>query len=318
MCRLLAIPSEFPRDKSLEIIDHFQRGNKDGFGYCYLNEKSEFVVVKFAYSFEDALKKEKDNLLYHLPYKNSFTLVHLRSKTHGEITPGNTHPFIIGEGDNSFTWIHNGVFSETEICRAALPDNINYTGETDTEVAGYLYAKIGSKRFIKVVENSGVFIALKKNGELEILNTSGDLELMKLENDKFLIASELSHEYKSYYGHEGIYQFNKNCEYKNFIPKNPEEKEFKKEKVKFHKTYVGVPGYSSNNNYYDGTLSRFDNTNLNNFDSNGRRLSKKERKLRKKMLRKQAKQGLFRKAATVTEILGRDWSRELPSVYRYD
>lgn len=202
MCRIAAFPPGYPKEKAHEIIEQFLGGNDDGVGSAYVKD-GEFIVKKYPYSYKEALVK-KDDLFEHMPY-DGWTIAHIRMATHGGNTLQNTHPIIRGD----YVGVHNGVFSPAPLLRAALDGGTQWSGETDSEVALYLYNKWGRDQFYKEMPGgSGVYVVLNRKGELDVAKTSGELRFMKLDNGTFLIASSLPFKWNDIYVSNGCYGFN--------------------------------------------------------------------------------------------------------------
>lgn len=187
MCRIAAFPPNFPREKAIEILENFENNNTDGTGSAYL-KNGEFIVQKWPKPLEWAVKNRR--FLSHMPYNNGWTIVHLRSASHGKNTVDNTHPFVIGP----WAFIHNGIWSEYKLVKLALSKTTKFFGETDSEVAGNFWNIIGPKKFTKVIDYSGVFMGLNKNGHLWVSKTSGELVIKALSHQQILLASELDSE----------------------------------------------------------------------------------------------------------------------------
>jgi hypothetical protein len=102
------------------------------------------------------------------------------------LTKENTHPFIQGP----WAVVHNGIWSDYALVKAALKKYVKFQGETDSEVAANLLATCGPKRFGKIVDFAGVFLALNRNGDLWSVKTSGDLEMIQTKYG-MLLASTL-------------------------------------------------------------------------------------------------------------------------------
>ena len=184
MCRLLACPPNFSRDKAIEILKNFEKTNTDGLGYCYVKD-GEFQHKKWPTSLTKILEKDEAGFLDNMPH-NGWTIVHLRAASHGGNRTVNTHPFFL----NDWGMIHNGIMDGEAAIRELLEmSGTTFTGKTDSEVALHLLDKFGPRKFSKVVQNSGVFMGLKKNGELWVVKTSGCLEF-KIIDGAYLMASE--------------------------------------------------------------------------------------------------------------------------------
>jgi hypothetical protein len=183
MCRIAAFPPNFPRNEALEILSNFENKNTDGTGVVYLQD-GQFVVNKWAKSFSWVVKNR--SFLTHMPYNKGWTLVHLRAASHGNNRKENTHPFVVGP----WAIIHNGIWTEHNLVKLALSNTVKMKGETDSEVAANFWNIIGPKQFSQVVDYSGVFMGLNKNGHLWVAKTSGDLEIQALKHNQVLLASE--------------------------------------------------------------------------------------------------------------------------------
>jgi len=164
---------------------NFEKANTDGVGCSYIKDK-EIVIEKYPKSISAILTRGVP-FMSHMPH-NGWTIVHLRLASHGENKMENTHPFNIG---NEFSLCHNGIWSQHDIAKLAMKKWVNFKGETDSEVAGYLLQAIGPKEFLKNVSFSGVFLALdRERGFLDVIKTSGDLKKVNLKAGAFVLASE--------------------------------------------------------------------------------------------------------------------------------
>lgn len=184
MCRQAAFPPNFPRKEAISILKNFAKGNTDGVGYVY-NDKDKFMVYKNPLSFRRALKNDPEGFLKHMPY-NGWTLVHLRAASYGVKSRVNTHPFVVGD----WAVVHNGTWHEHSLIKMAWP-NTKFEGQTDSEVATHLISMVGPKKFAAEIEGAGVFLALNRDGSLQVMRTSGDLCYTKHEG-RTLLASELN------------------------------------------------------------------------------------------------------------------------------
>jgi len=185
MCRLVALPPGTAPEIAHELVSGFVRGNDDGVGEAYV-VKGEFKLNKYPYSYHEAVTK-KDKLFSHMPY-DGWTIAHVRLKTDGDQTWVNTHPFI--KGDTAVC--HNGMFYSHKLIKAALGGSVKWSGECDSEVAAYLYNKLGPEEFYKQMPNSGsVYLGLRRDGTLSAVKLGmGDLKVFRTEKDSFILASE--------------------------------------------------------------------------------------------------------------------------------
>lgn len=187
MCRLAAFPPMTSREKAIEIVSDFCPGNDDGTGTVYVKD-GEFVVNKAPVSFERAMKKHIP-LFDHMPY-NGWTLAHVRAASHGSNTMENTHPMIKGD----WAFIHNGIYDDHALLKAALSPYVKFDGETDTEVVAHMFATLVPQKFIRTVNNGGVYMALNKQGHLYVVKTTGSLAFRRT-NKGLLLASEFPAHY---------------------------------------------------------------------------------------------------------------------------
>lgn len=186
MCRLAAFPPGTTAEQAHEIVNRFVGGNDDGVGEVYVKD-GEFKLNKYPYSYSQAVAKG-DTLFEHMPYAG-WTLAHVRFATHGGNEYKNTHPIIKG----NIAVVHNGVFSQANIIRAAMADSVKWSGDTDTEVAAYMLNKHGPDRFFEIMDklahSPGVFLALARDGSLAACKIGGDLEVLRVANETFMLAS---------------------------------------------------------------------------------------------------------------------------------
>ncbi len=185
MCRLIALPPGTSPELAHELVSNFVRGNDDGVGEAYV-VKGEFKINKYPYSYQEAVSK-KDTLFSHMPHPG-WTIAHVRLKTHGENSWVNTHPFI--KGDTAV--VHNGIFGAHGLVKAAIGGGVKWSGDCDSEVAAYLFNKLGpDKFFYEMPKSASVYLGLKRDGSLAAVKLGmGDLKVFRQENDTFILASE--------------------------------------------------------------------------------------------------------------------------------
>src|SRR5579859_2244118 len=155
MCRLAAFPPGFEPRHAIKILARFAKGNEDGTGSVYVKD-GVFVVNKWALPLAQVVGRSYP-LLDHMPY-DGWTVCHLRAASHGGNTHDNTHPFVKGD----WAVVHNGIWSEYDLVKAALKRYVKFSGETDSEVAAQLLATVGPKQFGRLIDYGGVFLSLNK------------------------------------------------------------------------------------------------------------------------------------------------------------
>lgn len=192
MCRLAAFPPGFPKAAAIEIMSDMLHNNDDGVGVSYL-KGDQFMPIKAPVSLTEALRGRLP-LFDHMPYK-SWTIAHIRQKTHGDATIVNTHPFIKGK----YCVVHNGVYSDHDLVRISLTGTVQFKGDTDSETAAYLIRKLGPRDFAKYISSGGVYLALERNGKLHVVNTEGEVRFAQIQLNKkpggYVISSEFHGKY---------------------------------------------------------------------------------------------------------------------------
>ena len=210
MCRLAAFPPNFPQDKALEILLEMEgTNNVDGVGCAYVGADGNFVVQKWPTSLSKIMEKGTP-YLQHMAGNghNGWTIAHIRAASHGDVAMKNTHPFIIND---TWAFAQNGTWNDYKLVKLALSKTAKFEGDTDTEVAGHLFAVAGAREFCQAMDTAGVFLGLRKDGNLYIVKTSGLLEFDEFADKRVLAASDLKRgEYpKAETVQAGWYYFNK-------------------------------------------------------------------------------------------------------------
>lgn len=241
MCRQFAAPPGMKRGDILDILlDNEGSKTGDGFGLGYV-KNGKFLVKKTVMPLSEILKKKSKDEFFGDCFKNDgWTLYHSRkASSNSDIKHNNCHPFI---GDNN-VFCHNGYFSDAPLVRAALNDNIKYSSTTDSEVALKFYEKVGPKRFLELMDNSGVYFALNKNGNLTAIKTNlaSDLKIAKLNKTQYFLSSSLVHDcpYENDEMEPGIAVFN---------PKGELISQKDKENKNYTQDYKGYKTYKDYNN----------------------------------------------------------------------
>lgn len=203
MCRQIAIPANFSRKETINILKSIMGVNTDGFGYSYV-QNGKIIVKKWKKSFEHVLHKKGKDILNHLPH-SGYTIIHMRLCSCGTVSKQSSHPFKVG----NMVACHNGTWGDYELVKLALGKEIQYESDTDSEIGINLINKIGIKKFTNSVDYAGVFLVLNKSGYLWVSKTSGNLVLNELDSGQYLIASELPDRYDNQVeADEGWYCFN--------------------------------------------------------------------------------------------------------------
>lgn len=184
MCRQIAVPSGVGRKEILAILRHFCGKNVDGVGYVQV-VNGGLRVRKWPRSLHWAIRNT--DFLQTVPH-DGWTLIHLRAASHGSNVRRNTHPFVVGDR----AVVHNGVWMDYNLSKLLLASQGTIIkGETDTEVGANVLNIIGPQKFASEVTGGGVFMALNRDGSLEVAQTSGDLVVHKYDCGKVLVSSEL-------------------------------------------------------------------------------------------------------------------------------
>lgn len=118
-----------------EGIRNLEYRGYDSCGVAMMNGQRSIVVKKNVGYVEDVYKKE--NVLHH---KGNTGIAHTRWATHGQVTKGNTHPFL--SCDKKFAVVHNGIISNYLVLRKQLQaEGHKFGSDTDTEVVPHLLEK---------------------------------------------------------------------------------------------------------------------------------------------------------------------------------
>ncbi len=208
MCRLAALPPGTSPDAAYSLLKTLEQYNKDGVGVGYYDNENRPVTKKYPISVSEALALRVD-LFSHMPH-TGWTIMHTRLGTHGQKAVQNTHPFVIG----NYIFCHNGTWNDDRLARHIISgfDNYKWEGQTDSEVAGYLFNQWGPELFTANIPFGGVFMGLHNSGELHICKSTGDLELLHTEpNDvgliptgKVVVASEFD---------DSVYEGARECDF---------------------------------------------------------------------------------------------------------
>ena len=192
MCRMAAfVAKEFKKNDILDmLLDMEGARTGDGVGYALVSE-GKFIYKKTTLSLTEILKKKSKSEWFGDCFNhNSWVIFHSRkaSPGGGGICSVNAHPFM--GRDNAF--MHNGLLKNHELIKATLGKDYKYTSGTDSEVALNLYEKIGARKFTKLVDDSGVFVALNRNGELTVIksNFASDMKFAPTKNGSIFLMSE--------------------------------------------------------------------------------------------------------------------------------
>lgn len=187
MCKLAAYPAGCTREEAINVMERQIGADKDGFGFAYIKE-GEFVVKRYPYSLDEALKKG-DDIFDHMPHKG-WTIAHARNATHGGNTVENTHPFIVGDQ----VIAHNGMWSYWQQFRTLLEaQGHEFKGDTDSEVAARVLDIVGPEVWSEGYAGAGVYLALQKDGTLWYSKPSGVLGYAFYGTGKsYIIATSLS------------------------------------------------------------------------------------------------------------------------------
>lgn len=255
----MAIPPSMNLNDAIDVMLDMEKQNTDGFGFAFarngkiIHHKSKLSLTKCIQSGDNR------NITRFLPKKREgWIILHIRNATHGKISARNSHPFLAGD----YAMVHNGTLKNDKLVRAAM-GKIDYSSETDSEVGLHLFLRIGLRKFTELVDNSGVFFFLKKDGSLAVSKTAyiADLKVVQLPNKDVFLVSELKYnnEFKNKEElPDGYFLFDK----KGAFIKGQEKDKKGKFKIKFDNTIDNVTPVNVADDLSSGSFFHYKNRNL--------------------------------------------------------
>src|SRR5450830_935068 len=139
MCQLLGMNSHLPASLTLSFTGFSQRGggtaqHSDGCGIAFFesNGDSPGKGVRFFVDKEGAATSPIAKMLCSYPIKSHNVVAHVRKATVGEITLGNSHPFVRELWGRYWVFAHNGDLKDFD---PPLHGSFQPVGNTDSELA---------------------------------------------------------------------------------------------------------------------------------------------------------------------------------------
>ena len=197
MCRMFAINLREPEDvtdKVMMLIGKYAYGNKDGFGYAYLDDQNEIKLFKSGCSANEYLLNNKIERIF-----TRSIIVHLRFSTTSKGGKDNAHPFVSEDG--KLACCHNGWLRNWEKAKEKLilEGHEFSSSKCDSEVMLHLFEKYGKNCVNYAEEKYDVsangskrnFLFLKDDGT--VVGISDDsLSLTRIENGFMLSSDNIS------------------------------------------------------------------------------------------------------------------------------
>lgn len=132
MCIIVVKPKDqgFP---AMKILKNCFRRNGDGAGYMFVS--GEWVIIRKGFMSFTSLKHELNALKREITVKDHNLVFHFRMRTHGDILPGNTHPFPITRDLKFLTGTsvkckigicHNGIIPKITAGTKGISDTMEY------------------------------------------------------------------------------------------------------------------------------------------------------------------------------------------------
>ncbi len=157
MCGIIGYLAKDKSDITKYIIKSLKKLEYRGYdsaGICFL-ENTNFRTYKSIGEIKKLEEKVENNIL------SNCAIAHTRWATHGKVTLSNTHPHTSSIGN----WIvvHNGIIENYLSLKEKFLKDINFYGETDTEVLPNLMEKFGFFETLKLLVGSFAICAINKN-----------------------------------------------------------------------------------------------------------------------------------------------------------
>lgn len=172
MCQAIVKPAGVLIDKA--ILKRSWQDNKDGAGFCFVNDAADEVVIKKGFF------KFKTFWRAYQRYQDRAVLIHFRWATHGEKVEANCHPFSLAK---DAALIHNGVLSsftpspvsklsDTRLfCDGFLGPGLRMSGLSSFDylsspaLKGFIEVLIGQGNKLAAMTTQGVVIFNEGQGE---------------------------------------------------------------------------------------------------------------------------------------------------------
>lgn len=156
-----------PRAVSIEPerIETMWNRNRDGAGYAYVDDSGIINIKRFMeqVEFEKAWYKDQENYNFYSPF-----LLHFRIKTHGKVSVGNNHPFLVHQ---DLCFAHNGTI------KLPIPERYTKRQWSDTRYFNYAILKNLDPNFFRNVALKTLIEDYIGHSKLAFLNSDGEFTI---------------------------------------------------------------------------------------------------------------------------------------------
>ena len=157
MCGIIGYISstkDFITKQMINSLKKLEYRGYDSSGICLLCD-NQFKVYKSLGEIKNLEQVANNNILSHM------AIAHTRWATHGKVCFENIHPHTSQKGN--WALVHNGIIENYLELKSTYLKDVDFYGETDTEVLPNLMEKFGFFETLKLLKGSFGICAINKN-----------------------------------------------------------------------------------------------------------------------------------------------------------